>query len=200
MTVRKITASFARRAESAPVRSLLLTAFCALLLLLIPMLFTMLQQNPYEICERFYGYEIETSFFEVSDGYVIFRSGDTVLAAPDDYFPAEDFEAGDYYEIFDRLALLNGYYRDMLLPIILLLSLLCAVMLISVSGMLAGLMGLGRKMTHSLSFGKRMRLFAACSWLPALPSALIGFFFPVFHLLVFQLILGFLAWRIQKQM
>jgi hypothetical protein len=53
-------------------------------------------------------------------------------------------------------------------------------------------------MTHSLTIGKRLRIFAVCFWLPALPSAVVGFILPVFHLLIFQIIVGLLAWRVQK--
>jgi hypothetical protein len=88
----------------------------------------------------------------------------------------------------------------MLLPIMLLIFLISSVSLLSLSGMLAGLMGIGRVMTHAMSIGKRLRVFAVCFWLPALPSAVIGFILPVFHLLIFQLIIGLLAWRVQKIM
>jgi hypothetical protein len=126
--------------------------------------------------------------------------GGTVLTAPVEFFPESDFIDENAGEIFDRLALLNNYYSSMLMPIMLLIFLISSVSVLSLSGMIAGMMGIGRIMTHSLSIGKRLRIFAVCFWLPALPSAAVGFILPVFHLLIFQLIVGLLAWRVQKVM
>ena len=209
--------SFANKAQEATVGTLIISVLCALTLLLTPVMFTLVKQHPYELCGRFYSFVIESDAFEVVGGgdvdgggadgkdddersgdVLVYRFEDTVLAAPLEHFPASDFDNGDYNEIFDRLALLNNYYRDMLLPVILYLSVMCTVMLISLSGLLAGLLGLGRKMTHSLSFGKKLRVFAVCAWLPAIPSALLGFFLPVFHLFIYQIALGYFAWQTQK--
>jgi len=188
----------AHRATDVTIFSLTVTVICSLLLLSLPVFYVLLVQNPYEMYGRFYNTEIDMSSISIIGDDVIFRGGDTVLAAPLEYFPEADFAEGNAGEIFDRLALLNNYYRDMLLPVMLLLSLLCAVMLLSLSGMMAGLMGIGRKDTHALPYRMRLRIFAASFWLPALPSALIGFIFPIFHLLIFQITLIYLAWRVQK--
>jgi len=59
-------------------------------------------------------------------------------------------------------------------------------------------MGLGRKLDHALSYGMRLRVFAVCSWLPAIPALLVGFIFPIFHVFIYQLVLIFLAWKVQK--
>ena len=191
-------AKLAQRATEATTGALIVTIISALLLNLIPVWYALLTQNPYEISERFSGFEITSSHFEIVENYVVYRHGDTVLAAPAEYFPQSDFDRGDYNEIFDRLALLNNYYLDMLLPIMLLMSLMITMMLISISGMLAGVMGLGRKMDHALPFGKRLRVFAVCSWLPAIPALLVGFIIPIFHVFIYQLVLIYLAWRVQK--
>jgi len=188
----------AQRATEATAGALVIPVVCALLLNLIPVWFALLTQNPYEISARFSNFEINPSNFDIVDGYVVYQHEDTVLAAPAEYFPQSDFDRGDYNEIFDRLALLNNYYIDMLLPIILLMSLMFTLMLISISGMLAGVMGLGRKMDHALPFGKRLRVFAVCSWLPAIPAFLVGFIIPIFHVLIYQLALIYLAWKVQK--
>jgi len=188
----------AERATEATWGALLLSVICALLLNLIPVWFALLTQNPYEIGARFSNFEITSSHFEIVDDYVVYRHGDTVLAAPFEYFPQSDFDRGDYNEIFDRLALLNNYYRDMLLPVMLLISIMLAMMLVTTSGMLAGVMGLGRKLDHALSFGTRLRVFAVCAWLPAIPSMLVGFIIPIFHVFIYQLVLIYLAWRVQK--
>jgi hypothetical protein len=168
----------------------------------------MLRQSPTELFTRFYDYDItmESFDFTLSDAapdaatpdVIIFRHGETVLAAPLEFFPESDFFEGNVKEIFDRLALLNNYYRDMLMPIVLLIFLMSAFMLLSLSGIIAVMMGLGRKMVHALPLGKRLRVFAACFWLPAVPTAVIGFLLPVFHLFIFQITLGLLAWRVQK--
>ena len=188
----------AQRATDATVGALSIAVLCALLLNLIPMWFALLTQNPYEIAGRFSNFDITSSNFEIVDDYVVYRHEDTVLAAPAEYFPQSDFDRDDYNEIFDRLALLNNYYTDMLLPIMLLMSLMFTMMLLSISGMLAGVMGLGRKMDHALPFGKRLRVFAVCSWLPAIPAFLVGFIIPIFHVLIYQLALIYLAWKVQK--
>jgi ABC-type multidrug transport system permease subunit len=193
-----VLAKLAQRANEATAGALLLTVLSALLLNLIPVWFALLMQNPYEICERFSNFEITSSHFDIIDDYVVYRHGDTVLAAPARYFPQSDFDRGDYYEIFDRLALLNNYYRDMLMPVMLLMSFMLSMMLITISGMLAGVMGLGRKMEHALPFGKRLRVFAVCSWLPAIPALLVGFIIPIFHVFIYQLVLIYLAWKVQK--
>jgi flagellar biosynthesis protein FlhB len=189
---------FADRAEKASLPSLLITMLCALILLILPVCYTLLRQAPHELCARFYSYEVTGQSFTVTRESVVFRGGESILAAQRDFFPDEDIEGGDWAEVFDRLALLNHYYRDMLLPIMLLLSLMNILMLLSLTGMLAGLMGLTRKLSHALPFAKRLRIFAACSWIPALPALLVGFFLPVFHIFVYQLLLGYLAWKTQK--
>jgi len=197
-----MTARLAQRANDASRSSLVVTVACSLLLLMIPSFFWMLRQYPHDMYARFYDYEVTMESFEISSDEIIFRDTDsgrgTVLVAPLEFFPESDLIDENAGEIFDRLALLNSYYSDMLLPIMLLLFLISSVALLSLSGMLAGLMGLGRKMTHELTIGKRLRIFAVCFWLPALPSAAIGFILPVFHLLIYQLMLGYLAWRVQK--
>jgi len=188
----------ARRAVESSVVSLTISVLCSLILLALPVMYTLLMQNPHEIYSRFYNQDISMVSFTLTEGDVIFRGGDTVLAAPLEYFPESDFLTGNFNEIFDRLALLNNYYRDMLLPIMLLLTLICMVTLLSLSGMMAGLMGIGRKDTHALPYKTRLRVFAVSFWLPALPSVLVGFFIPVFHLLIFQIAQIYLAWRVQK--
>jgi len=188
----------AQRATEAKAGALSIAVFCALLLNLIPVWFALLTQNPYEMSVRFSNFEITPANFDIVDGYVVYSHGDTVLVAPAEYFPQSDFDRGDYNEIFDRLALLNNYYTDMLMPIMLLMSLMFTLMLITISGMLAGVMGLGRKMEHALPFGKRLRVFAVCSWLPAIPALLVGFIIPIFHVFIYQLALIYLAWKVQK--
>jgi hypothetical protein len=144
------------------------------------------------------------SSFEISGDEIIFRdtSGgrSTTLTAPLEFFPEADLINENAGEIFDRLALLNNYYSTMLLPIMLLIFLISSVSVLSLSGLIAGMMGIGRIMTHSLTIEKRLRIFAVCFWLPAIPSAVVGFILPVFHLLIFQIIVGLLAWRVQKIM
>ena len=203
---------FAHRAESATRRSLTISVLCALMLLMVPSWFSLAKQNPYLVCARFYSYEITEQSFDLSDPKVIrfYSNGEEKLAAPR-WFPDPDtgvdvdvfkaaVESGKWFDVFDRLALLNDYYRDMLLPIMLLLTAMSFLMIISLSGMLAGLMGMGRKMSHALPYSKRVRIFAACSWIPALPAFLVGFFIPIFHLFVYQLIVGYCAWQTQKRL
>jgi len=197
-----MTARLAQRANEASRFSLVVTVVCSLLLLMMPTFFWLLRQYPHDMYARFYDHEITMGSFEVIGDEITFRDTDsgrgTMLTAPLEFFPESDFIEENAGEIFDRLALLNNYYGNMLLPIMLLLFLVSSIALVSLSGMLAGFMGIGRKMTHALPMGKRLRVFAVCFWLPALPSAVIGFLLPVFHLLIYQLMLGFLAWRVQK--
>ena len=199
-----MTARLAQRACEATRMSLVVTVACALMLLMLPTFFWLLRQHPYEMYARFYDYEITMSSFEISGDEITFRDTSdgrgTTLTASLEFFPESDFINENAGEIFDRLALLNNYYSTMLLPIMLLIFLISSVSLLSLSGMLAGIMGIGRIMTNSLSIGKRLRVFAVCFWIPALPSAVVGFILPVFHLLIFQLIIGLLAWRVQKVM
>jgi hypothetical protein len=168
------------------------------------MFFWLLRQQPHDMYARFYGHGITMASFEISNDEITFRDTsngrETILTALLEYFPESDFNEENAGEIFDRLALLNNYYSSMLLPIMLLLFLMSSVTVLSLSGMLAGMIGLGRTMTHALPIGLRLRIFAVCFWVPALPSALVGFFLPVFHLLLYQLTLGLLAWRVQKIM
>jgi len=195
-----VITKLAQRATDASPGTLLISVLCAFLLTLVPVWFALLSQHPYEISTRFSNFEISMSSFEIVDDHVVFRHGDTVLAAPAEYFPPEDFDRGDYNEIFDRLALLNNYYADMLLPVMMLISVALILMLITISGMIAALMGLGRKLTHALPYSKRLRVFAVCSWLPAIPALLAGFIIPIFHVFLYQLALGFLAWQVQKEL
>lgn len=187
-----------QRAEEAKISSLLIAVACALILLVLPVWYFLLRQPPHELTVRFYNFTIEEDAFDISDDFLVFRGGDTILAAPLEYFPENDFARGDWGEIFDRMALLNRYYSDFFIPIALLISVMCILTVSSLSFMLAGVMGLGRKMTHALPYSKRLRVFCVCSWLPAIPSVLVGFFMPIFHIFIYQLILGFLAWKVQK--
>ncbi|MCL2663782.1 MAG: hypothetical protein FWE83_10740 [Oscillospiraceae bacterium] len=197
-------AKLAQRAGEASRMSLVVTVSCSLMLLMLPTFFWLLRQHPYEMYARFYDYHVTMSSFVISGDEVIFtdtaEGRSLTLTAPLEFFPESDFANENAGEIFDRLALLNNYYSSMLLPIMLLIFLISSVSLLSLSGMIAGMMGIGRIMTHALPISKRLRIFAVCFWLPALPSAVVGFILPVFHLLIFQLIVGFLAWRVQKVM
>jgi len=192
----------AQRVDEATRISLVVTVACSLILLMIPMLFWLIRQHPYDMYTRFYDYEIKMTSFEITDDMIFFRDTEggrgTVLAAPLEYFPQTDFTDENTREIFNRLALLNNYYGRMLLPIVLLMFFISCVTILSLSGLLAGMMGLGRKMTHQIPISKRLRIFAVCFWLPAIPSMIIGFIIPVFHFFIYQLLLGFLVWRVQK--
>ena len=129
---------------------------------------------------------------------VVFLHGSTALAAPLNTIPLWAADECDYLEIFDRLALQNGYYGRVYLPVALVVSLACVLMVASLAVMAAGLLGMGRKLTHALPMGKRLRVFAACSWPPALVSLLAGLVVPVFHLLLFEIMLIYLAYKTQK--
>ncbi|MDR2590556.1 MAG: hypothetical protein LBC71_06195 [Oscillospiraceae bacterium] len=194
----------AQRAETTSRTSLVVSVVASLCILMLPVSFWLIRQYPHDLYARFYDYRVTMESFEIIDDIVIFNDTNdgrnTKLSAPLEYFPESDFIEGNAEDIFDRLALLNNYYTGMLLPVILLISTIASTTLLSLSGMLAGMMGLGRKMTHKLSMTKRLRVFAVCFWLPAIPATIIGFILPVFHLFIYQLMLGYLAWRVQKVM
>ena len=249
----RLYARFARRAEEASFASLTVSVLCALVLLCVPLFFSLLKQNPHELYGRFYGFEINSlpeikladhvsfaedekgfisemkiteqlSVFKGSDSFIIvdefpprqfndfggiggiiispeeiiFSHGGNVLAARTSFMPVWAFEENNFFEIFDRLALVNRYYRDFFLPAFLMLSAMCAAATVSLSVMTAALVGLGRKFTHVLSMRRRLRAFASCAWLPAVAAAAFGFAFPVFHFFVYQLALIYLAWQTQK--
>ncbi|MDR1692950.1 MAG: hypothetical protein LBR72_06285 [Oscillospiraceae bacterium] len=196
--MRKLFSRLAKRAEESSARSLLVTCLCSVVLLVIPVFFSLLLTHPFDLFGRFYGFSQEGLM--ITDAEVVYNDENTVLAAPRDYFPAEDIERNNTAEIFDRLALLNNYYRDFFLPVVALLSGMSLFGILTLTGLLAGLLGLGRKFTHRLTLRKKFRVFAASSWLPALLVLIPGFFFPIFHMILFQLLMTALAWQVQKNL
>jgi hypothetical protein len=194
--IKRLCARLAKRAEESSARSLLATSLCSMVLLILPVFFSLLLTHPAELFGRFYGFSEQA--LTVTDAEVVYRDENAVLAASREYFPESELAGGDAGEIFDRLALLNNYYRDFFLPVFALLSGMSLLGIVALTGMLAGLMGLGRKLTHRLTLRQKFRVFAASSWLPALIALIPGFFLPVFHMILFQLLMTALAWQTQK--
>jgi hypothetical protein len=193
----RLLCKFAKRAGLT--RALLLFIGVQLVLT-VPVLYVLLMTQPYEMHARLNGVASfdEMQFtVDITGEYVSYTDAYSSVAMPAGIIPAEVTDSPpDYKEIYNYLALYNGYFIKVLLPV----TLVAGAVLFLSQAMLyfcaCWLYGLTRKMTTYMTMAERFTVCVYAS-LPALfPGVVLGFFVPVFHLFIFELIMLFTAYKV----
>jgi hypothetical protein len=195
-----MTAILARLSKRARLPRALLFFVGIQLVLSVPVLYNLLRTQPYEMHARLNGAasfeEMEFSV-EINDEYVAFTDGFTSMAMPAGIIPREvTGGTPDYKEIYNYLSLYNGYYAKVLLPISLVA---CGVIFLSQLMLYlcaAWIYGQTRRMTTYMTMAERFNVLVFASFPALFPGTLIGFFAPVFHLFIFELIMLFAAYKV----
>ncbi len=167
--------------------------------LTVPVLFVLLTTQPYDMHARLNGaasFDEMQFTVDITGDYVSYTDAHSGMAMPSGIIPEDVTGGRDYKEIYNCLALYKGYYARVLLPICMAAGAVLFVSQLMLYVCACWLYGLTRKMTTYMTMPQR---FAVCVYasLPAvLPGVVIGFFMPVFHLFIFQLVMLFTAYKV----
>jgi hypothetical protein len=137
--------------------------------------------------------------FGVTPEYVYYRDANATLAIPSTQIPAWVLNRWDFGELFNYLSLYNQYYTSFLVPTI--LSMLGLFML--GQGVfywtVSWLFGQTRRMTTYMTLWERFTVCVYAS-IPALvPGFLFGIIMPVFNVIIFEVIVLYVAYKIMGE-
>lgn len=146
------------------------------------------------------GFEYESGFLlAVTPYYIYYIDANAYLAVPVNLVPAWVLEQPDFRELFNHLALYNRYFSAIVAPVFLLVYVVVCVSNIIIFAAAVFLFGQWRKLTATLNAKEG---FAVCTF-AAVPAALAAFAFglilPVAHIVVFQLLMIYFAYKALKE-
>ncbi len=143
---------------------------------------------------------VERPTFGFTRHYLTYADAHTRLIMPVDSLPAWAIEERDFRELFDRLALYNGYFGRFLAPTVLLCMAIIGVMLLLFYFGIGYLMGLTRMRTHSVAYRLRVKSLLIGSAVPAALCFPIGLIMPVMHIFLFQLLAVLLGYAVLRRL
>ena len=170
-------------------------------LLSLPVMISILLQPPHQFYAQHYGVDVgEEAAFGFTAEYVSYGDEYTQLMMPLADLPAWALEERNFQEIFDNLALRNGYYGRFLLPALAMrLVIVPAILLVYYIG-IGYVLGLTRLESHRLPFRRRVKCLIVTSYAPAALCFPIGLLMPVMHLFLFQLFGMLLGYMVLKEL
>jgi hypothetical protein len=166
------------------------------ILLFIPVAYALLSTQPYDMFARLNdNVTVAGENFQITGSEIVFASGKTVMAATRDSVPDSVINAGDYNELFNYIALYNGYFTNIYIPVALVVfaGFLATQALFYVCA--AWLFGQTRIITTYMTIGERFKVAVIASLPAVLPGALIGFIAPLVHVLLFEVAVVYLAYK-----
>jgi len=210
--------SFIESARWMRVRYVLIHFLFIFGLLFIPVFIIIVQTQPYEMYQRVMGLRFEgamlvlhqdTSFapeylqgditaIYVFDDIVVFSDGGTNLYAPSAFFDISTMPYA-FEEMFSMIAMYNMYIPHLLVPMILLSMFVVLVLKLFFYVVTAYFLGAFSATSEPFGFGERLKIAIMSSLPVALVCVIFGFFVPVVHIILFQmlnlLVLFYLAKR-----
>ena len=158
---------------------LLLHFFLVTIALNFPVALSVAQLAPYELYSRLYGENFMSALPE--SGRDLFSEGNATVQTD--------------IQDFNLLMFRTGYGKNVLLPVLGMLSGLVLVIQTVFFLCAAFFLGLSRMNSFPLSFRDRFGLAVFSSTLPALASSLFGLFLPTVHVIVFYFIVIFIIFQ-----
>lgn len=143
---------------------------------------------------------LEGAALGLSGEYFFYADATSRLLLPVTMLPSWVIEERDWLEAFNYLALHNSYYPAFLFPTF---ALCVGIMVVWLAIFYFGIgfvMSWGRLLTHKLPFAGRMKIMVFSSTAPAIICFVLGFLIPIFHVLVFQVAVIYLAYMSQKRL
>lgn len=193
-----------------------IAAVFTLVLLCIPVFIALSKLHPYELYTRYYSLDFEeaqwvftetpeendigTIIFGITPEYTYFTGAGTNMLMPVELLPQWVIDNRNQYELFDYIAIYNGYFARFLFPAWLFCAMIVFVWNATILVAVSYLLSMGRIMTHKLRFSKRMKTMLICSPLPAIVCFFIGLAVPIIHILLYQIAVLYFAYMVQKRM
>jgi len=132
--------------------------------------------------------------------YVQYADAQTQLILPAADLPVWVVEEAAFEEMFDRLALYNGYYQRFLFPALAMRLLIVLAMVLVYYIGIGYAMGITRLDIHRLPFKTRLKCLIVSSYPPAMLCFPIGLLMPMMHLFLFQLLAMLLGYMVLKEL
>ena len=135
----------------------------------------------------------------ITPDYVFYRDSGALLAVPLNLIPAWVMKEANHGELFNHLALYNGYFTEIVIPVFLLISIVVLITQVLIFITAIWMFGHWRKLTDFMTIRER---FAVCAFasVPANTAAvLIGFIAPVMHIFISQLIMIYISYKAMKE-
>ena len=187
-----------RRARPVMVAAIAITVTA---LLSLPVMVSVIVQPPHQFYAQHYGVEIgEEPAFGFTAEHAYYADAHTQLMMPMGDLPEWALEERNFEEIFDNLALYNGYFYRFLLPALgMRLAIVPGMLLVYYIG-IGYVIGLTRLEAHRLPFKRRVKCLIVSSYPPAALCLPIGLLMPVMHLFLFQLLGMLLGYMVLKEL
>gem|GEM_PF-1484952 len=137
--------------------------------------------------------------FIISPEYIFFRDGNSSLAIPTRYVSAWALREGNLEEIFDHLALHNRYFSGIVAPIFILLFAIFLFSQVVILLAAVWMFGWWQKTSGFLSWRERLAVCVFACVPAALLAFVLGLFFPVVHVFLFQFGMIYFAYKTLKE-
>ena len=187
--------------------------------LCIPVFLLLIKSQPSQIYERMFSLSFSNSticdasdqeFTELSTEYkeptiilfidhAVYVDKQILLAVPTDFL-GNKAEVYTFRELFDVIAVYNGYITEMLLPVMVSVIAVMLILQMLFTIMSASFMRLCKSDFSQFAFVDRMKLAIMGSLAPAMVSSVIGLFLPGVHIILFQLLALAMIFYVQKQL
>jgi hypothetical protein len=192
-------APLARHAKRAGISGVLFMFIAIQTALLVPIGYTLFKTEPWDMYARLYG---ETDF-EVSmvftEGTLSFNGEHLQMAMPLDIVPDWVIQERDMKEMFNYLFLYNRYFTDLLLPVMLFIAAGFFITQILFYVCVSWMFGQTRLMTTYMTMKERLVICVYASLIAMFPGMLVGFIMPVLHILIFEVIVIYVAYKVSQE-
>jgi len=142
----------------------------------------------------------DTDFnFVITPEYIFYQDSNAMLAVPTRLVPVWVLEEMDFMELFNHLALYNRYFSSVVAPVFVLVFFVIFISQLLIYVAAVWLFGQWQKLSGNMTIRER---FAVCTF-ASVPAVILGvafgFFLPIMHLLIFQLLMIYCTYRAMKE-
>jgi len=132
-------------------------------------------------------------------GYIFYVDSNMMLTIPVTRVPAWVLEEMHVRELFNHLAIYNRYFSGIVMPVFLLVFIVFFISQLLIVLAAIWLFGQWRKLHGKMTVRERFSVITFASVPAVLVGMVIGFAFPIFHILIFQLLMIYISYKAMKE-
>jgi len=137
--------------------------------------------------------------FVVTRDYFFYLDSRTMLSIPVARIPAWVIQEMNHRELFNHLTLANRYFTSTVMPIFLLIFIVFFLSQVLMTVAAVWLFGQWRKLMGKMTVKERFSVISFASVPAGLVGMLVGFVFPIVHILAFQLLMIYISYKAMKE-
>ena len=137
--------------------------------------------------------------FVLTPHHIFYSDENTVMTVPVNLVPAWVLQEMNLAEVFNHLALYNSYFAGIVMPVFLLVFIVFFMSQAMLTVAAIWLFGQWRKFLGSMTVKERFSVITFASVPSGVLGAAAGFFLPVIHIFIFQLVTIYISYMAMKE-